>query len=345
MGKTRLVTELARRMSERGIAVLGGRCQEGGSDPYQPFAEAFDRALVSSPGWMAQVPADALASELAALTPAFEAGPLPLGPLRPLDSHTGQARIHHAAIRLLDALAQIEPLVLIIDDAEWATPTTCQLLGALVDALPLRNESVDRTSGRNWSNGITVIVTCRSGPRETGATPELPAGLRPHLESAPALELSALDEARVGELVALFDGVGEDPKGNGWSAQRLVELTGGNPLFITELLKSSHGPGQVAPHSLSRFITAELARLGVDLVRAAECICVDRGGVEPFVVQAVTQVEAEALERACAAAIAAGIVRESHESRHVRLVICHDVTREAIESSLTANRLAELRRP
>ncbi len=45
IGKTRLVSEIATRAHERGMTVVGGRCDADLGLPYQPFVEALDDLL------------------------------------------------------------------------------------------------------------------------------------------------------------------------------------------------------------------------------------------------------------------------------------------------------------
>src|SRR5690242_12071227 len=48
IGKTRLVSELAREAHANGVPVLGGRCDDGLGLPYQPFVEALEQLVANA---------------------------------------------------------------------------------------------------------------------------------------------------------------------------------------------------------------------------------------------------------------------------------------------------------
>jgi DNA-binding SARP family transcriptional activator len=111
IGKTRLLTELARRRHAAGALVLFGRCSEEPLAPYQPFVEAL--APLVAPG-------DA---ELAPL-------------LAPEAVPDGGEALDGARWRLFEAVAHRlsatgAPVLLAIDDLHWADQATLLLLAHL----------------------------------------------------------------------------------------------------------------------------------------------------------------------------------------------------------------------
>ena len=119
-------------------------------------------------------------------------------------------------LALVDDLCAASPVVLAVDDLHWADAASVRLwhrLALSVRQLPL-----------------LLLATARSVPAREDV--EL---VRRGLRSAgsPVLELGSLPAAAVGELVAELAG--------GRPGSRLAEMaanTGGNPLYVTELVAS-----------------------------------------------------------------------------------------------------------
>ena len=52
IGKTRLAAELALQFHREGTSVLYGRCEEGLTEPYQPWIDIFDQIVRGAPDGM-----------------------------------------------------------------------------------------------------------------------------------------------------------------------------------------------------------------------------------------------------------------------------------------------------
>ena len=107
IGKTRLLAEFARAVHGRGALVLYGRCEEEPTVPYQPFVEALEPFV----DW------ETLAAGLVSAR-----GGRPGAP--DADPAGDRARQFDAVAEWLEELAQIRPLVLVLDDLHWAEPAT-----------------------------------------------------------------------------------------------------------------------------------------------------------------------------------------------------------------------------
>jgi len=127
IGKTRLSTEFVRWAQAQGADVLAGRALQTGSElAYQPLMDVLRRRLeqghapaaLGSPVWLA---------ELARLLPELR-DRYPDLPAHSTDEAFGHNRLFEAIARLLQQWAARRPLVLLLDDLQWADTATLDLL-------------------------------------------------------------------------------------------------------------------------------------------------------------------------------------------------------------------------
>lgn len=233
VGKSRLLDECLSRFEaaggSTGIALRRTRCTAPGDGPYGTFGALFREAYrVEAADSLAaarvklmhglqalgadQDEAEAVASVLHHLLGMAEQRPCALDP------EQLKRQITLAARALIELRLALQPLVVVVDDAHWADAASLELLRDLADALAERP--------------LLVIAARR---RDTPVTV-------PRRAARARLELGALDEA---ETVALLDALL-----NTDSARQLPPLhglvharTGGNPLFVEELVRSLVGRG------------------------------------------------------------------------------------------------------
>jgi predicted ATPase len=217
-GKSRLTLEFTERVRAR-ARVLAGGCVElsEAALPYAPFAAAL-RELVRKRGAAevtALLPGQA-AGELAALLPEFGAPP------SGADPETARIRLFELLLTLLEALAEQQPVVLIVEDVHWADRPTCDLLSFLVRNLRLAC--------------VLLVVTFRSDSlHSTHPLRRLLAGLE-RMDGVTRVELPRLSRDQV---AAQLEGIlGRPPAPSAIGA--VYERGGGNPLF-TEALVNRDG--------------------------------------------------------------------------------------------------------
>jgi predicted ATPase len=128
IGKTRLLDEIADLASEAGAVILrGGASEADGMPPYLPFLEALGDYIrvASQESLLAQ--AGSLAPMLVTILPelAERLGDVPVG--RALPPEQARLRLFEAVAGFLVAIAATQPVLLILDDLQWADPTrwTC----------------------------------------------------------------------------------------------------------------------------------------------------------------------------------------------------------------------------
>ena len=118
------MAEVARELHDQAALVLFGRCDEGLAIPYQPFAEAL-RHYVDHVETLAL---GRFGGDLHRLVPEL---PQRVGGLDdPLqsDPETERHRLYEAVALWLSDASAASPLVLVLDDLQWATRPTIELL-------------------------------------------------------------------------------------------------------------------------------------------------------------------------------------------------------------------------
>jgi len=245
IGKTRLVEELAATAAARGAAVHWGRAFEGGATPaFWPWLPPL-RALVAEAGGAAVPP------ELAALveTSGEESAAA--------DALGARFRLFDAVVALLRAASGRRPLVLVLDDLQWADLPSLELLGFVASADALA--------------GAPILLACTVRELEVGRNDTVVETLAT-LSRAPAtrrLTLRGLPPVAVAELVAVAAGR-ELPAEVTAAIQERAE---GNPFFAAELARlaadaggdvealGAVSPGGDVPSGVRDVVRRRLARL------------------------------------------------------------------------------------
>jgi DNA-binding SARP family transcriptional activator len=229
VGKTRLVEEFAHHLRWQGIRVLWGRCYEfERALPYQPVAEALRTILPTlTPGELAGFPAWTLA-EVARLVPeVLEQCPELEVPTAPRPDQE-RAHLFEGMGRFLARLSSHGPLLIILEDLQWASESTLQLLHYLARHLA--------------DHPVLMIGTFR--PEALGLEHPLLV-LRRRLTRdglARPLRLSRLSPEAVETLVVEMSGAGDAAVP---LAKRLYQETEGNPFFLMEIVKALFETGVV----------------------------------------------------------------------------------------------------
>ncbi len=132
IGKTRVSAELAHELHSAGATVLYGRCDEDALSAYQPFVEALGHYVASTDAGAlaAELPTDC--GRLTRLIPALDRV-LPGSPPAPADSEPGRYALFEAVCAVLRRAPA--PLLLILDDLQWADRPTLKMLRHVLRAL------------------------------------------------------------------------------------------------------------------------------------------------------------------------------------------------------------------
>jgi DNA-binding CsgD family transcriptional regulator/tetratricopeptide (TPR) repeat protein len=111
----------------------------------------------------------------------------------------------------------------------------------------------------------------------------------------------------------------------------LHSITGGNPLFVTEVLAAA---ADTVPSTVSDAVLARAARLPPDARDIAELVCVVPGKAEIWLLEHAARLNDEGIE----GCLSIGMVRDEDGSLAYR----HELVRRAIEGSLSQPRLQTL---
>ena len=130
IGKSRLAEELAGRAVSEGAEILWGRCwEEGGAPPYWPWVQALRAGVLARDGERLAAELGAGAPEVAELVPEARALLPELAVLPPsADAQQARFRLFDAIASFLRRAGRSRPLVLVLDDLNWADEGSLRLL-------------------------------------------------------------------------------------------------------------------------------------------------------------------------------------------------------------------------
>ncbi len=334
IGKTRLLTELA-TLGGDGVTWLEGRCHSYGGLPGWAFVEALL-------GWLG---ADIGEPEIAIRTKAraslgalfgddTEALLVPLASLLRLRLDTDAAPaegMREAFVRWLETLAASRPVVLSVEDTQWADAPTRELAEAVL-------ELTDRSP-------VALVLTEEPIPGSEGAALRLHA-LANYGHRTSELAVGPLSDEAAEEL--LVGVVGEDID----RAARLglIREAEGNPLYLEELARAylegaleprgrtwtvTIGALELLPPSLENLLVARIDRQADGPRRLAQ-MAAAIGRVFP--VRVLEHVAAESIDEPLKALLRAEVVREVGRYPEFECAFTHGLLREAALSTLTSTR-------
>jgi class 3 adenylate cyclase len=220
IGKTRLAVETALAARDEGALVLAGRCDEELVRPFQPFAESLRHQLE-----LRDLPAawlGPLAGELTRLMPDLPDRVAGLRAPQRVDVETQQALLFDAVTGWLQRTASSVPVLLVLDDLQWADRPTLLLLRHVIRETPNASLCIIgtyRSTDLDRSHPLSQLVTDVHG--EIGVS---------------RLAVDGLTPDGVAELLARAADHDLDDPGFEFAAALSAE-TGGNPLFAGEIVR------------------------------------------------------------------------------------------------------------
>ncbi|MGH7781054.1 MAG: ATP-binding protein, partial [Candidatus Binataceae bacterium] len=341
IGKTRLALEAGKEAAARGAQVLVGRCYDASEPPpYNVFVELIDAALEQAPSLPAF--ADLIGAngpELALLVPHLR-HTFPEIPAAPeLDPIETRRYLFDGFSEFVGRLAANRPLVLLLDDLQWADEPTLDLLAHFrgrVDRLP-----------------ILMIAICRD--LDPGTKSRLLATQESWIrQGALPLRIAGLSQLGVAELLRSLSGQ-EAPSS---LLRSVYEATRGNPFFVEEVFKDLRERKNVIdaygrflpeaglseprlPENIRIVLTGRISRLSTDTRRVLIAAAIFGDTFSFTELEALQQFTSEQLMTAVEEAQQAALMVTSSEDGD-SMTFAHGLIRQTLLAELSSPRRERL---
>jgi predicted ATPase len=317
--------------------VLFGRCDEEAVGAYQPFVEALKAHLASLgvAAWDTGLGAERRG--LDRLVPGLGAR---------LDEHTHRVasapedppiQLFEAVVSLLRHLARRQPLVVVLDDMQWADKATLLLVRHILRSL----------------DGVRAMLILVFRGVDAPASPRL-AALLADLRRERDIERVSLQGLDENEVAALLRAHGsENPHGS--LPRALWRATAGNPFLIVQALRGLHKGPQPAGRpdidldqlgmleGVNEFVLRQLSSLDRTGRKVLETASVRGIEFRLDVLERVLGVPAERLLELIEDLIDAGLVAEAPDNID-HFAFRHPLVRHALHGQILASRRRRLER-
>lgn len=305
IGKSRVVAELARQARESGATVLVGTAVDiADAPPFWPVLGAVRYGLRHEQG------------EIAELMRGFLDAVRPAGP-------DDSVRLIDVLYRLVIDLAAHRPVLLVVEDLQWADRSTRDLLLSLIANLA--------------DEPVLVVISVRTD--SPARTPEFQAMLAEirRMRHVTALELQPLSRHVVGELLA--DIAPDRP-----DLEELVwERSAGNPFIAEETVRAVlAGVSDGVPSTLREIVLGRLELLSPAARRAVQALAVGVGALSHETLAAVLESGPDTLHAPMREAVAHGVVTVDGSARGYRLR--HGLLVDVVAGDLLPGERSELHR-
>ena len=294
VGKTRLLAEFAARARTRGARVLEGACLDlgVGALPYGPFVEVL-RELVRSTE-AARLPAllGPARAEITRLVPELAGRSAQLQAAGEFDA-SAQSRLFELTLGILERVAEQSPLVLMIEDVQWADRASLDLLAFLARGLE--------------DNAVLLVVSVRTDDLGSHAGALAALAELERDEGVSRIDLMPFDRDYVAVQVSELTGSAPAPE----VVDRVLQQSDGNPFFVEELVAAGiHRGAELAPR-LRDVLAARLSGLPVPSLRMLRAAAVAGRRIDDGLMCVALGLEPAELADGLRPAVAAGLLSRS----------------------------------
>jgi serine/threonine protein kinase len=325
VGKSTLVRQFTRRLGDEvpEAVILAGRCHERESVPYKALDEIID-ALSRRLRQFSAVDAAAVLPRMAALVTqafpvlldveAFARAPQPTHDIR--DPKERRRRVFMELRELFARLSDRRPLVLVIDDLQWADGDSLALLSEIVrppHAPELLLVATVRETSESGSPGSSRLhAWCSS----IGELRQL------HLHNLPPVDANRL------AALLLQQGAGR-----GLDATTIAAESDGHPLFIDALVRHRMAPGaQAGDVRLDDALWMRIASLGPLPRRLVELVAITGRPLPQAVLARAAGVEAGEFSETVSLLRRANLIRTEGIRATDTIEAYHDRVRVAVSA-------------
>ncbi len=339
IGKTRLAEELGREAARRGWTVTWTRAYiQETSIPYRMWTETLRKAMTRGL-WQRQEIArrPLIYQALRALLPELE-NLLPPPDPSAVSPEQEQLRLWEAARALLSTISESAPLLIVLDDLQWADSSSCELLAYLVRQL--RHQPV------------LIVGTCRD--IELPPTHPLRSILNDlqREQSIETLTVQPLTDEQIRVLISPLP----EPV-----AQRIQVRAAGNPFFAEELARNVSDTPALAtnpsaaldlstalPDTIAAVLDLRLGRISSDCQRLLVRAAVLGGSFEFSALSALERgsnaSDEDILLDLLEEALQAGMLSEEGSGTRITYHFWHPLLVSHLYDGLSAGRRASLHR-
>ncbi len=305
IGKSRLAEEFVAE-----VVAGGTRAVAGQSVPLDGEGPAFAPLVGALRGLHAEFGADRLL-ELAGPGGDALAGLVPELGVAPAEGPEGRGRLYEVVTSLFERVAADRPLVVVLEDLQWADSPTRDLLRFLVRGVR--------------DTQLLIVATYRSDELHRGHP------LRPllaeldRLRQVHRIELPRLDADEV--VVQLRELLGRPPERA--HVDRVVRRSEGIPFFVEELAHADGGCAEL-PGSLRDLLLVRVEPLSEETQRLLRLMSAAGNRVDHSVLELVAGEQSGPLETALREAVSAGVIVVDGDGYAFR----HALLREALHDDM-----------
>lgn len=323
IGKSRLMEEISGRADELGWRVLTGRCWEGGGAPaYWPWVQVV-RAAGGDFDRLTHAP-DAR-GDVADRRPLLEV-------LDPDDPETARFRLFDEVARFLATAANERPCLIVLDDLHAADEPSLLMLRFLATTAPDRS--------------LLVLGSYREGEARVHELADLFGDLA---RQGRRISLRGLSPGEVAEYIALMSA---DTPSEAIAA-RISDVTGGNPFFIGEVVRTLLAEGRFTgaaeshglrlPEEVRALIRRRVAGLSPEAVSTLRLAAVVGRSFDLRVIAPTTRLSPERIRDVLNETVRSGVIVEDRDLPGSYAFV-HDLVRATLYEDLTPTRRMELHR-
>ncbi len=314
-GKTTLAAEAARRAICAGAVVLLGRCDEDLGTSYLPFGEALGHYVAHGPEEVLTSHVEAHGAELSRIVPVLRQRLGTLPPLKTGEPDTERYYLYRAVVGLLEAACATQPVVILLDDIQWADTASVELLRHLVK----------HTEGAR----LLILGTYRDAELTNSHPLVQTLGALRREQRVSRIDLKGLEDH---DVVAFFEAsAGHELSEAGVGlAHAVYRETDGNPFFVAEVVRHLGESGAVVldeqgrwvtngdfdetalPNSVREVVSARVSRVGDKATRVLSLAAVIGRNFDVDLLAQVTDIDPDELLDLLDTAAAAALVREVH---------------------------------